>query len=858
MQILKKIAFYLFITLSISGAIWGYYKLKESKEPNATVLEHISNKALFLIETNNYSDFINQLIRQNVIWNNLSENSDFKLSEKTVLYFDSLVSENKKFKAILNNNALYFSCYKKETLKYLLQFKLKEKNEKTYFESFFKTNLHQEKTISTFNCYSSTIQNIKWYILESEGIVYFSNDIGILEESINLKKEESIAFNESYKKLLKASGKQNNCIYYNQNVSSISNSTILNSPSVFNFELNLNQITLSGYSSIDTNSIYNSLKKQSTQVLDFFDELPNNPISITAISLNNESFINQTPLLNSWKSLNDSALYNIQNEFFSTIDVGIVNANYKINESIESISIIKSNDVKKNTQLLKLISDSTFTDNDIKCFHIKSDYTNLFSFLNSNQKNNFICINNSSLCFFNSKDALNNYILQYKNGNTLYKNKQFMNYATNNLLVDCNYLHFENSEELLKNNLPSLINSNSLKLKKTAYNYLSLIAKNSKDFMQIRINLSNDNIKPDSLNTTNYLWTFVTDSIIKSNLSVFTNHLTKEKEIVFQDNDNNLYLISSTGILLWKKKLPEALKSGVFTVDIFKNGKLQLLFNTKNYIHLIDRNGNYVQGYPLKTPSEITSNITLLDYENNNDYRILIACTDKKIYSYTLYAIKTEGFIPYKTNDIVTLPVYYSKIGQSDYLITADIAGKIYAFSRKGLGRIDFKNKTIQNLNHLIITDGNSIDNSKLIYVDDKNDLLCKVSLSDKKEALKLGDNLNDFFTSFKHLNDDSQNDIVCYGNGAIFGYDLFSNKLFEFFNNNAVYKSVDVVNVINNKLIVTFDEINHKVEILNNTKVIKEYINVTKTPLIVDLYKNGKYYLLLSENNKINCVELN
>lgn len=433
-----------------------------------------------------------------------------------------------------------------------------------------------------------------------------------------------------------------------------------------------------------------------------------------------------------------------------------------------------------------------------------------------------------------------------------------MNYATNNLLVDCNYLHFENSEELLKNNLPSLINSNSLKLKKTAYNYLSLIAKNSKDFMQIRINLSNDNIKPDSLNTTNYLWTFVTDSIIKSNLSVFTNHLTKEKEIVFQDNDNNLYLISSTGILLWKKKLPEALKSGVFTVDIFKNGKLQLLFNTKNYIHLIDRNGNYVQGYPLKTPSEITSNITLLDYENNNDYRILIACTDKKIYSYTLYAIKTEGFIPYKTNDIVTLPVYYSKIGQSDYLITADIAGKIYAFSRKGLGRIDFKNKTIQNLNHLIITDGNSIDNSKLIYVDDKNDLLCKVSLSDKKEALKLGDNLNDFFTSFKHLNDDSQNDIVCYGNGAIFGYDLFSNKLFEFFNNNAVYKSVDVVNVINNKLIVTFDEINHKVEILNNTKVIKEYINVTKTPLIVDLYKNGKYYLLLSENNKINCVELN
>ena len=34
-----------------------------------------------------------------------------------------------------------------------------------------------------------------------------------------------------------------------------------------------------------------------------------------------------------------------------------------------------------------------------------------------------------------------------------------------------------------------------------------------------------------------------------------TNHRTKQKEIVVQDVNNNLYLISNTGKVLWKKKL---------------------------------------------------------------------------------------------------------------------------------------------------------------------------------------------------------------------------------------------------------------------------------------------------------------
>ena len=143
--------------------------------------------------------------------------------------------------------------------------------------------------------------------------------------------------------------------------------------------------------------------------------------------------------------------------------------------------------------------------------------------------------------------------------------------------------------------------------------------------------------------------------------------------------------------------------------------------------------------------------------------------------------------------------------------------------------------------------------------MDDKNNLLSKISLIDKKENIKLGDDLNGFKTSFHLINEDNQKDLLCYGNGAIYGYDLFSNKLIEYFNENAVYTNTECVKLTNKLLYVAFDNAEQKTDILNGDgNLIKQFQNTTHKPLVVDLYKNGKQYLLMINNNKINCVELN
>jgi hypothetical protein len=49
--------------------------------------------------------------------------------------------------------------------------------------------------------------------------------------------------------------------------------------------------------------------------------------------------------------------------------------------------------------------------------------------------------------------------------------------------------------------------------------------------------------------------------------------------------------------------LNEKITGNIYMIDYFRNGKYQLLFSGKNYLHLLDRNGNYVERYPVKMRS---------------------------------------------------------------------------------------------------------------------------------------------------------------------------------------------------------------------------------------------------------------
>jgi hypothetical protein len=184
-------------------------------------------------------------------------------------------------------------------------------------------------------------------------------------------------------------------------------------------------------------------------------------------------------------------------------------------------------------------------------------------------------------------------------------------------------------------------------------------------------------------------WETLLDTTAAIKPFFFTNHLTGAKEIFVQDYRNNVYLVNATGRVLWKVQLRERIEGNIFIVDYYKNGKLQLLFSGKNYLHLIDRNGNYVDRYPVKLRSPATNSLALFDYDNNKNYRILIAGEDRLIYSYEKSGNVVKGWKPFRTAGTVRAPVNYFHVSGKDYIAVSDDKS-LYLLDRYGNKRVNF------------------------------------------------------------------------------------------------------------------------------------------------------------------------
>ncbi len=185
-------------------------------------------------------------------------------------------------------------------------------------------------------------------------------------------------------------------------------------------------------------------------------------------------------------------------------------------------------------------------------------------------------------------------------------------------------------------------------------------------------------------------WETLLDTIAGIKPFFFTNHITGAKEIFIQDLNNNVYLINAAGRVLWKVPLNEKIVGNVYMIDYFWNGKYQLLFCGKNYIHLLDRNGNYVGRFPVKLRSPGTNPMTMFDYDNNLNYRLFIAGEDKLIYSYDKTGSVVKGWKPFRTNSPVRAEISYFRVSGKDYLVVSD-ENSVYFLDRTGNIRINLK-----------------------------------------------------------------------------------------------------------------------------------------------------------------------
>jgi len=189
--------------------------------------------------------------------------------------------------------------------------------------------------------------------------------------------------------------------------------------------------------------------------------------------------------------------------------------------------------------------------------------------------------------------------------------------------------------------------------------------------------------KPESLNFDVENTTYLEDVSITKPFIVRNHNQQQIREVIIQDSLKNIYLIDDRGAITWKDSLGERIVGKVSQIDFYKNRKLQYLFGTTRAVHLMDRNGIYVEGFPLVVDFEINY-MSVIDYDHTKNYRILLADQKGNLYMYDKEGRILDGWNPRKMNEpLIVLPKHIRVRGK-DAIIIVQANGEVHVLNRRG------------------------------------------------------------------------------------------------------------------------------------------------------------------------------
>lgn len=180
------------------------------------------------------------------------------------------------------------------------------------------------------------------------------------------------------------------------------------------------------------------------------------------------------------------------------------------------------------------------------------------------------------------------------------------------------------------------------------------------------------------------------DAPLASTPVFFKNHRTDGLDIVVQDADNTLYLMSQSGKIYWKKDLDFRILGDIQQVDLYRNGRIQLAFVTPEALHIIDRDGNPVNPFPLQFNDEITQPLNVFDYDNNRKYRFPVV-QGTEVLMYNSKGRRVRGFDFSGTQGEIISSPKHIRLGRKDYILVSEASGDLSILSRQGNIRVRLK-----------------------------------------------------------------------------------------------------------------------------------------------------------------------
>ena len=705
-------------------------------------------------------------INNNAFLQELNESSSYKSISTKMEVLNNLNSTNELL--------LCFTKDENDSLQYAFITK--------YYEDIFNIDSipnHSVETIKTktLTYKKVTINKETVYSSIKDSLLIGASTLDLLTQSINKEHQDQEILD-----LLKTANENNQLsILINEKKENLFNSVFIkDSTSKINLtnkllvdvDLKQDEIIFNGITiaSDSTNSIINVFKNTIPQENLLAKITPAESDGFLSFTFNN--YANFKKNLSKFNQ-KDSLL--IETTLFDNIsEVGVIFEGYQQAIVLNSLDETSTDDALSNEQSLV----ETYRQINIYSFSQPKLFDSAFSPLITFSNANMYCIVDNFFVFSNSIETLQSIIANYQNNTTLSERSYFES-IKENLSDEASLMFVSNPNKLnniLQNTLQEDLNLNLDKYKSSAIQFIY-----DNHFAHVNAILKKSKTKALE-NSVTEEFNFSLNEDLLNTPQLVTNHLTNQKEIIVQDVKNNLYLISNTGKLLWKKQLDGAVLGKVEQIDMYKNGRLQLAFATPNRVYVLDRNGKEVSPFPLKFNDQITQPLSVFDYDNNRTYRLLVT-QGKNILMLDQKGKTVKGFSFKNAESALIHQPQHIRIGRKDYLIFKTDK-KLYILDRTGKTRVspkkdyNYSTQAVYLFNNKFTT---TTKDGKLVTIDTKG--------STSEQNINLTD-IHNIETTSKTLVSQSENKLSIKTNTLELDYGNYSDPEI-FYINDKIYVSV-------------------------------------------------------------------
>jgi len=746
---IRKVLFWTVAVILMGILVYAYLELRRGNIQKADVIQAVPTDAAILINTHDLNGFIREEMTRNKIWQELGALQNIGEFQETLDQLDSILLDDREIAGLYRGTDISFSLHKsgRNNFDYIMYYPMESKGDDKQILRFIQDKLPDGSTLSNrryneIRVYDVVIPGYQrsFSFTFSHGLLLLSRSSILLEEAIRqVETSQGVADEPGFEEVAQTAGRNvagNIFLDYKTIPAIISH--LFNdrhSQRVKNFvhfanwsEMDVNirpdAVLLNGftYSGTGAEDLLSIILKHQPQRLDIEAVIPENMVAFIALGLDDfpefkrdytehlEIHGNERAYLKELKALNEKYKMDLDKIFLPVMDrqVALVMTdvrNFGWDENTYVVCNTKSRSLaeEKLREFLSIVAEKDGIalssliiqrpiNNDVNYtfFQVPVPYLpgKIFGKIFDGVNSKYCAFYDNYLIFGNSIPALSKYIHANQLGNNLSSNLDFHRFSEylasrSNLYF---YLNIPASGKLMKKFLrEDLVNKfekeeeHFSKFQAFAY---QITSENNLAYNNIILKYT-----PDMRDEAQTVWESRLDDPVVVKPRLVTNHYTGEKEIFVQDEGNNIYLLNNSGRILWKQKIQGRIMGDVYQVDFYKNGKLQLMFNTREHIHLLDRNGNYVERFPVALRSPATNGMALFDYEKSRDYRIALAGEDRGVYLYDKTGNLVKGWNVLKTEGDVNMTLKHFRVGSNDYIVFADHF-TTYILNRRGETRV--------------------------------------------------------------------------------------------------------------------------------------------------------------------------